>query len=71
MLPLLLRLIAQVPAQPHVRGVAEANLVDGRVLEDGLFVDEGACTLLVLDHAARLRREGVHLNLDVGRSRGA
>ena len=69
MLPLLRRLTEQFQAQPHVRGVAEAHLVDRRVLEDGLFVDE--CTLLVLDHAARLRREGVHLNLDVGRSRGA
>ena len=69
MLPLLRRLFEQFQAQPHVRGVAEARLLDGRVLEDGLFVDDGACTLLVLDHAARLRREGVHL--DVERSRGA
>ena len=69
MLPFLRRLTVLVQAQPHVRGVAEAHLVARRVLEDGLFVDDGACTLLVLDHAARLRREGVHL--DVERSRGA
>ena len=69
MLPLLLR---QPPAQPHVRGVADAHLVDGQVLEEGLLVDAGSS--LVLDHAARFRRESVHLEVerriigDVGRA---